>query len=668
VHVPAYDIVDDVPAADEIAAATRRLGNGRAPGPTGLKAEDIKKWLKLAEREDDPDTEKWDAVVELVQHCFSNGGELPQELTWAYLVILPKADGGYRGIGLLEVVWKIISSIIQQRIKAKVRYHDIIHGFTSARGTGTAIIELKLCQELASIAQEPLHLIFLDLKKAYDTVDRPRLLDLLSQYGVGPNCIRLLREFWDRQQTVARQSGYHGPAFHPERGQTQGDVFSSEGFNILVDAVVREWLTTIVDCDGNTVTNGFGISIAHRLSMFYADDGVIGARDAPWLQNALDILTDLFRRTGLATNASKTVAMTCSPGYIRTGISTQAYQRRTTGVGPTHRQRQREATLCPDCGRQFARSSLSNHRLSKHGVDPSSHQTPAPELLPTHHPQLYTIDWARIEPTKACPVPFCTGSARHWYQLRCHFRDRHPQDRIHIRNESPDPLPQCHRCNLQLSPSQTRHIGRQDCLRHELKKLQRDRLVTSYLAGQHPFQAAGQQLDKVLSFRYLGRIIAASNSDWPALYRNLQRARQQWAYIARPLANDGASPRAAGMFYKAIVQSVLLYGCETWVLTEPMLKVLRGFHHRVARRITNKQPYLQNGDWIYPPLDEALDAANLEPIDEYIRRRQNHIAQYLATRPVLQLCTAAPIPRGSVSRLRWWTSQLPDPANNANGN
>lgn len=184
--------------------------------------------------------------------------------------------------------------------------------------------------------------------------------------------------------------------------------------------------------------------------------------------------------------------------------------------------------------------------------------------------------------------------------------------------------------------------------------------MRNYLANQTPFTAAGQPIDKVHSFRYLGRPIAASNSDWPALYRNLQKAKQQWAYISRVLTNEGAPPKAAGMFYKSIVQSVLLYACETWVLNDRMLQALRGFHHRVARKIANKQAFLFNNEWVYPPITEALDIANLHPIEHYIRVRQHHIAQYVATRPIHTLCQAAqPLP-GSISRLRWWTSQLSD--------
>ena len=44
--------------------------------------------------------------------------------------------------------------------------------------------------------------------------------------------------------------------------------------------------------------------------------------------------------------------------------------------------------------------------------------------------------------------------------------------------------------------------------------------------------------------------------------------------------------QARGMMYKAVAQSVLLYESKIWVVMGDMLKVLEGFHHRAARRIT----------------------------------------------------------------------------------
>ena len=45
---------------------------------------------------------------------------------------------------------------------------------------------------------------------------------------------------------------------------------------------------------------------------------------------------------------------------------------------------------------------------------------------------------------------------------------------------------------------------------------------------------------------------------------------------------------AQEMMYKEMVQTVLLYGRERWVVTEVMLTVLEGFNNQVARKIVGK--------------------------------------------------------------------------------
>ena len=56
--------------------------------------------------------------------------------------------------------------------------------------------------------------------------------------------------------------------------------------------------------------------------------------------------------------------------------------------------------------------------------------------------------------------------------------------------------------------------------------------------------------------------------------------------VARVLDKTGATVRARGIMYKAVYQSVLLYGSDSWVVMGGMLKVLEGLHHREARQIT----------------------------------------------------------------------------------
>ena len=62
------------------------------------------------------------------------------------MVLIPKDGGNYRGIGLVEVIWKAVAVILNRRFTAAITYHDFLHGFRSVRGTGTATLEVNLLQ------------------------------------------------------------------------------------------------------------------------------------------------------------------------------------------------------------------------------------------------------------------------------------------------------------------------------------------------------------------------------------------------------------------------------------------------------------------------------------------------------------------------------------------
>ena len=176
----------------------------------------------------------------LVQAVWDEG-TIPTQLGWVVTVLIPKGGGDYHGIGLLEPIWKVIERVIDKRLEA-IALHDSLHGCRTGRGTGTAVIEAKLTQQLAHIEQTPFYGVFIDLKNAFDAMDRERCLLILEGHGAGPNMRRLIRHFWDEATNVCRALGNYGAPFKAGRGVTQGGPLSAKLFNIVVDAVVREWL------------------------------------------------------------------------------------------------------------------------------------------------------------------------------------------------------------------------------------------------------------------------------------------------------------------------------------------------------------------------------------------------------------------------------------------
>ena len=108
----------------------------------------------------------------------------------------------------MEVIWKVVGAIINLRFIASITYHDFICGFRAGSGTGTVTLKAKLLQQLAALREEVLYVIFLDLHKAYDILDRSRCLEILEGYGVIPKARKLLQTHWHRLTMVARAGGY----------------------------------------------------------------------------------------------------------------------------------------------------------------------------------------------------------------------------------------------------------------------------------------------------------------------------------------------------------------------------------------------------------------------------------------------------------------------------
>ena len=81
---------------------------------------------------------------------------VPEEVAWATIVFLLKGRGGYQGIGLVEVVWKVCTAVMNFHLKRIMMLHNALNGFRAVRGTGTATLESKLEQQLVGIPHEPL--------------------------------------------------------------------------------------------------------------------------------------------------------------------------------------------------------------------------------------------------------------------------------------------------------------------------------------------------------------------------------------------------------------------------------------------------------------------------------------------------------------------------------
>jgi hypothetical protein len=188
----------------------------------------------------------------------------------------------------------------------------------------------------------------------------------LEGYGAGPWMVQLVCSFWKGVIMVCRAAGNYGTAFKAGCGIKQGGLLSPKLFNILVDAVVREWVWQLEEV-GDYEEGELVVLTATFFAIIYVDNAYLASRDARFLQRALTLLVDLFQQVGLRTNTSKTQTMICTPGWIQTQLPTVLYHWMQHGRVTSAKWNSRNVQ-CYQCGKGMKAGSLGHHLADVHDI------------------------------------------------------------------------------------------------------------------------------------------------------------------------------------------------------------------------------------------------------------------------------------------------------------
>jgi hypothetical protein len=211
---------------------------------------------------------------------------------------------------------------------------------------------------------------------------------------------------------------------------TQGRPLSAKLFNILVDAVAREWVWQLQE-ESELKEEVITKLMAAFFAIFYVDNTYLALRDPKFLQRALDILVNLFARVGLKTNMKKTQTMICTPGRIQTQLPTASYTRMREGLTTAEEWDSRKVQ-CHQCNKMMTASSLYCHLADKHKV--YQQVVVAEELLVARAGVTYYLH-SDFGGELKCPAPGCAGKLCRGWILWRHFRDLHPLDKVVVSTE-----------------------------------------------------------------------------------------------------------------------------------------------------------------------------------------------------------------------------------------
>jgi len=133
--------------------------------------------------------------------------QVPQDFKDASIIHLYKRKGDhaccdkYRGISLLSVAGKVLARVLLNRLTQHVDELGILceslYGFHTGRGTTDMIFSAHQLQEKCPEQYKDVYLIFIDLTKVFDSVNRPGLWAALSRVSCPDKFVKIVQSFYD---------------------------------------------------------------------------------------------------------------------------------------------------------------------------------------------------------------------------------------------------------------------------------------------------------------------------------------------------------------------------------------------------------------------------------------------------------------------------------------
>jgi hypothetical protein len=149
----------------------------------------------------------------------------------------------YRGISLLSTTYKIISNILLSRLTPYAEEIIGKHqcGFRRNRSTTNHIICIRQILEKKWEYNEEVHQLFIDFKKAYDSVRREVLYNtsILIEFGIPMKVVRLVKMCLIETYSRVRVGKHLSDTFPIKNGLKQGDALSPLLFNFALEYAIR---------------------------------------------------------------------------------------------------------------------------------------------------------------------------------------------------------------------------------------------------------------------------------------------------------------------------------------------------------------------------------------------------------------------------------------------
>lgn len=280
---------------EELDKAIDKLSSGKSPGPDGLTPEFYKFF-----RED-----LRDLLFDVFLECFHNN-ILASTMKQGLITLIPKPGkdarqiDNLRPITLLNCDYKVLAHIFANRLKEGLDQiiSESQSGFMKGRSIHNNIRLVLDILDYHEWIEDDGYILFLDFKKAFDTIEHKFIFDSLSKYGFGNNFISLIKMLYKDINSSISLSHGTSQRFNITRGIRQGCPISPFLFILAVEMLT---ILTINDNSFDKLTVfGRQISISQL-----ADDTTLFLKDKYQVDRAIKLVNLFSNASGLHLNINK---------------------------------------------------------------------------------------------------------------------------------------------------------------------------------------------------------------------------------------------------------------------------------------------------------------------------------------------------------------------------
>ena len=241
-------------------------------------------------------------LVKLFNQCLDS-----RTYPWNNSIITPLHKKGcksnpdnYRAVAVSSNIGKLFSTILLNRIlqyKSEQSPDPINQlGFSKGAQTYDHILTLQTITNKYKKLKKPVYAVFVDFRKAFDSVSREALFLKLNKLGIGGKLFETLNHMYNNSTGQIKLSGHLSKKFPINKGTEQGHPLSPDLFKIYIKDLSPK-------LDFENCPSLLNTIVSHLL---WADDLIIFALDPYTLQKQLDILHEFCLEWGIEINTDKT--------------------------------------------------------------------------------------------------------------------------------------------------------------------------------------------------------------------------------------------------------------------------------------------------------------------------------------------------------------------------